>query len=101
MVSSRAVNQQAYTSNQLPKLTPPVDTQQKNSVEQLSAGVSLGVDWVNFRSWIHTLQEWHEDTGPDCYRRTWAMMATALEQAMQVLQAQQVVEVPGAGGREA
>ncbi len=47
------------------------------------------------------LQEWHEDTGPDRYKRMWATMATALEQAMQILQAQRVVEMPAAGGRGA
>ena len=47
------------------------------------------------------LQEWHEDTDPDRYKRGWAVMATVLEQAMQILQAQQAVEIPAAGGRGA
>ena len=47
------------------------------------------------------LTEWREDTGSDRYKRMWATMATTLEQAIQILQAQRVVEMPSAGGREA
>ena len=47
------------------------------------------------------LREWRGDDGPDRYKRMWAVMATALEQAIRILQAQQVVEMPAAEGRGA
>lgn len=40
------------------------------------------------------LQAWREDDGPDRYKRMWATTATALEQAMRILQAQRIVEMP-------
>ncbi len=43
------------------------------------------------------LHEWREDDGDDRYKRMWASMATALEQAMQVIQAQRLVEMPAIG----
>ena len=40
------------------------------------------------------LRAWREDDAPERYKRMWATMATTLEQAIRVLQAQQVVEMP-------
>ncbi len=47
------------------------------------------------------LREWREDEGEVRYKRMWALLATTLEQAMQVIQVQQSIEMPAGGGQGA
>lgn len=42
----------------------------------------------------NALRDWREDESETRYHRLWAVMATTLEQATQILQAQRSVEMP-------